>query len=252
MRQMEPYGPEHWAALLVIAVATPVLVRAARRGSDHWITVAGWILLVVSVAWALWDMRPSVFDLRRSLPLHISDLARLTASLALITRRARWIAPTYYWGLTLNVQSLLTPDLSYAVDPALEYVMYWFLHAAVLIAPIILVWGRGHRPSWSWWWYAVLLTLGWAAVAMLVNVTTDSNYGYLNGTPPGPSLLDVMGSWPRYLFVGAGLLVGGWAAAMTWPWAVLRKRRSRQVKSAQLRTVRGVFSYLSPAGSGRR
>lgn len=145
MGYMQPYGPEHWAALLVIAVATPVLVRAARRGSDHWITVAGWILLAVSVAWALWDMRPSVFDLRRSLPLHLSDLARLTASLALITRRARWIAPTYYWGLTLNVQSIVTPDLGYAVDPALEYVMYWFLHAAVLIAPIILV--VVHRPA---------------------------------------------------------------------------------------------------------
>jgi len=61
---------------------------------------------------------------------------------------------------------------------------------------------------------------------MLVNVATGSNYGYLNGTPPGPSLLDVMGPWPRYLFVGAGLLVGGWAAALTWPWVVLRKRRS--------------------------
>ena len=41
---------------------------------------------------------------------------------------------------------------------------------------------------------------------MLVNVATGSNYGYLNGTPPGPSLLDVMGPWPRYLFVGAGLV----------------------------------------------
>ncbi|GAB3710648.1 TIGR02206 family membrane protein [Corynebacterium nasicanis] len=222
---MALYSPEHWAALLVIAVATPLFVRAARRGSGRWMVLAGWVLLAISVAWGLWDLRPSVFDIQRSLPLQLSDLARLTTSLALITGDWRWIAPTYYWGLTLNVQSLLTPDLSYAVDPRLEYHMYWLLHGAVLIAPIALVWGRGHRPTWAWYRYTWLLSLGWMATTMLVNVATDSNYGYLNGTPPGRSLLDVMGPWPTYLAVGCGALGVVWAG-MTWPWGRLRRSRS--------------------------
>ena len=74
---MAPYSPEHWAALMVIAVATPLLVRAVRgRDVDRWITVAGWAMLVVSVWWMGWDMRPTVFDVQRSLPLHLSDMAR--------------------------------------------------------------------------------------------------------------------------------------------------------------------------------
>ena len=62
---------------------------------------------------------------------------------------------------------------------------------------------------------------------MLVNVLTGSNYGYLNATPPGASLLDVMGPWPTYLLVAGSVLAVGWGAVMTWPWELLRKRRSR-------------------------
>lgn len=223
---MAPYSPEHWAALMVIAVATPLLVWAVRgRDVNTWITVAGWVMLVVSVWWMGWDMRPTVFDVQRSLPLHLSDMARLTTSLALITRKWWWVAPTYYWGLTLNVQSLLTPDLSYFVDPRLEYLMYWLLHAAVFIAPIVLVWGRGMRPTWTWYQVTWVFSLAWMAVTMLINVVTGSNYGYLNAHPPGRSLLDAMGPWPTYLGVGCGILAVTWAG-MTWPWERLRRRRS--------------------------
>ena len=224
--RMTPYGPEHWTALIVIGIAAPLLVLAARhRGADRWITGAGWLLLGVSVAWALWDMRPEVFDIRRSLPLHLSDVARLTASLALITRRWWWVAPTYYWGLTLNAQSLLTPDLNYVTHPRLEYVLYWLLHGAVLVTPLVFVWGRGLRPRWSWFHRTWLITGGWAAVTMLVNALTGANYGYLNGTPVGPSLLDAIGPWPVYLLVAGGVLAVGWALVMTWPWT-LRDRRA--------------------------
>lgn len=225
---MAPYSPEHWAALMVIAVATPLLVRAVQgrgRDVDRWITIAGWVMFAVSVWWMGWDMRPEIFDIQRSLPLHLSDMARLTTSLALITRKWWWAAPTYYWGLTLNVQSLLTPDLSYFVDPRLEYLMYWLLHAAVFIAPIVLVWGRGMRPTWAWYQVTWVFSLAWMAVTMLINVVTGSNYGYLNAHPPGRSLLDAMGPWPTYLGVGCGILAVTWAG-MTWPWVRKSKRRA--------------------------
>ena len=47
-----------------------------------------------------------------SLPLELCDLAWMTAVWALWTRRPLPTALTYYWGLTLTVQGILTPSLA--------------------------------------------------------------------------------------------------------------------------------------------
>ncbi len=54
---------------------------------------------------------PGRFDPGLSLPIQLCDLAWLAAIHALLTRR-RWSAAlTSYWGLTLSIQPILTPDL---------------------------------------------------------------------------------------------------------------------------------------------
>jgi uncharacterized membrane protein YwaF len=42
--------------------------------------------------------------------------------------------PLTPWGLTLNPQALLTPDLSFDVAPALEFASYWVQHMLVMWA----------------------------------------------------------------------------------------------------------------------
>lgn len=228
---MQPYSAEHWAALAATVVVTVVLLSYARRNGDGtYVTIAGWTLLVVSLVWTCWDMQPALFDIHRSLPFHLSDLTRVLASLALITRSWWFLAPSYYWGLTLNTQSIITPDLSYAFHPVSEYFMYWGLHIAVFAVPLVMVFSLGHRPRWRWlrataWWSA-----GWMGATMAFNAATNSNYGYLNGLPPIPSALDYLGPWPWYLLVGIGLLGTVWAGVMTWPFE--RRSRSAQLQSA--------------------
>jgi uncharacterized membrane protein YwaF len=48
-------------------------------------------------------------------------------------------------------------------------------------------------------------TLGWAAVAGAADVINGGNYMYLAWKPAHASLLQVMGPWPWYLAVGAGV-----------------------------------------------
>ena len=61
----------------------------------------------------LW-LVPPLFDVHQSLPLHLSDLLRLVSGYALWSRRPWAVALTYYWGLTLNPQALLTPEIGRA------------------------------------------------------------------------------------------------------------------------------------------
>jgi uncharacterized membrane protein YwaF len=51
------------------------------------------------------------------------------------------VAISYYWGLTLNPQAIITPHPSILVVPSVDFVLYWVLHITVFVAPLVLVWG---------------------------------------------------------------------------------------------------------------
>lgn len=231
--RMPQYGIEHVTVLVVIvvvAVVCTVLARRARDGDriNRVLSISGWVMLAVTVVWTIWGLLPTNWDIHQSLPFHFSDAARYLTAIALITRSGWAIAILYYWGLTLNLQSVLTPDLNYLQFPVLEFAMYWILHAAVLIAPIVLTWGFGYRPTWRGYAFTFGATVEWAAVAFVVNLMTGSNYSYVSGGPAGASLLDVLGPWPLYLLSVAGLMIVVWGL-MTWPWETKRSRAGTHI-----------------------
>lgn len=229
---MPIFGVAHFSALAVTVVVTAVLLSAVRRhrgsrASDGAITLAGWLMLLVGVGWVLWDLLPGRFDPTQAIPVNLSDWARIIIPVALITRAGWAVAVAYFWGLTLNLMALLTPDLNYSFSPPVEYGMFWFSHIAAFIAPVILVWGLGLRPTWRGFGFTYLFTVFWAVVASAVNLVTEANYGYLRHAPPGGSPLDLMGPWPVYLFVLAAVVALVWAL-FTWPWTSERLIRGTE------------------------
>lgn len=225
---MPAYGSAHLSMLALLLLAAVLLVRWARRAEaaqvDPALRIAGWALLANSVFWTLWGFMPWAWNLQESLPLHYSDALRFIAPIALITR-ARWtIVVSYFWGLTLNMQSVLTPDVNYFVWIPLEFVEYWIAHLSGVLVPVVLTWGLRFHPTWRGYGLAYAVTVGWAVLAFALNLLAGTNYGYLNGAPDGPSLLDVMGPWPLYLLVEAVAVAVVWAL-MTWPWVAMDRRR---------------------------
>ena len=225
---MPAYGSAHLSVLALTVIAAFALVIWARTARaelvDRSLRVAGWILLANSVLWTAWGFLPWSWNIDESLPLHYSDALRFIIPLALITRAPWAIAVTYFWGLTLNMQSVLSPDVNYFVWVPLEFTEYWFAHISGVLAPIVLTWGLGYRPTWRGYGIAYAATVAWAGIAVTGNALTGANYGYLNRAPSGPSILDVMGPWPQYLLVEAMAIAVVWAL-MTWPWTALDARR---------------------------
>jgi hypothetical integral membrane protein (TIGR02206 family) len=217
-----PYGAGHWLMLAVTAVGAVVVVLVGRRlrGTDALRALSRALavaLFVITCANLAVGFLPGSFSLSQSLPLQLSDILRLVAAYALWSW-GRWsFALTYYWGLTLNVQSLITPNLHYRWNPSYEFTAYFATHILVQWAALFLPWGVGLRPDWSSYRRAVLTTIGWAAVAFGFNAATGTNYGFLNRKPSSPSLLDVMGGWPWYLLVGCAAMIVIWGL-ITWPW----------------------------------
>lgn len=225
----EPYGPTHWAVLALTVAGAVLLVLLGRRhrgtaAADRFSCAFGITLWVLTVVWFTWNILPSNFDITLAIPLHLSDVLRFVSGLALITK-ARWaLAATYYWGLTLNPQAMLTPNLVYSTTPTIDFVAYWSQHVLVMWATIYLTWGLDKRPDWRSYRVAILITLIWAAVTFTFNAAFNTNYGYLNRRPSTPSLFDLFGPWPVYLLVAFVLVITVWAL-ITVPWT----RRSREI-----------------------
>jgi len=227
------WGFGHWTMLVLTVVGSVVLVVVGRRlrgrGSE---LVVSRVFALATFGFALVNLvhgfLPGNFHIAGSIPLQLSDLLRFVSAYALWTRRFWAISLVYYWGLTFNPQSLITPNLHYGDSPVYEFTAYWGLHILVMWAAIYLTWGLRHRPTWRSYWIAIATTIGWAIAAFTFNVFAGTNYGFLNATPASASLLDVMGQWPLYLLSAFVAMIVIWAM-ITWPWVALgRVRTARQ------------------------
>ena len=228
-REFSAYGPSHLVVLGLFAIGAVLLVWIGRTQSDSQARLLGRVLAVLilavfSVALAYKLVQPTIDN---SVPLQLCDVAELTAAHALWSQRDWASALTYYWGLVLSSQALITPDVGTPEEGAPDFPHHLFdtffaLHVLVVWAAIYLTWGRGMRPRWRNYRLAVIATLAWAAFTFTFNVIAGTNYGYLNRKPPTASLLDVLGPWPVYLLAEITLVLIVWAL-MTWPWE--RKRR---------------------------
>lgn len=222
------FGNVHMATLGLFAVGAVVVVaigRSDRRASDVplFCKVFAVLIPVVTIPLQVAQLLPSEWNFDTSLPLQLCDFAWIVATIALWTGR-RWAAAlTYFWGLTLTTQGLVTPDLG-SDFPEPRFLMYWAMHLLIVWAALYLTFGLGLGPRWRDYRTSVLVTFVWAVTMFTFNVVTGANYGFLNRKPNDPSVLDLLGPWPWYVLVEVALLLSGWAL-LTWPW-VLRGRRS--------------------------
>lgn len=224
-REFAAYGPSHVVVLVVFVVGAAALVWLGRRQTEsqarRFSRVMAVLLLAVFGIALVYKMLEPAMD--TSVPLQLCDIAEVTAVYALWSQRHWAYALTYFWGLVLSTQALITPDVGGPDFPDHLFLTFFALHLLVIWAAIYLTWGRGMRPRWSSYRFTVIATLAWAAFTIAFNVVANTNYGYLNGKPPVASILDVLGPWPVYLLVEIALVVIVWAL-MTWPWERARRR----------------------------
>ena len=222
-REFVAYGPSHLVVLAVFVIGAALLVYLGRKQSDAQARLfsrgmAVLLLLAFVVALIYKLIHP---DLATSVPLQLCDVAELTAAYALWTQRHWAFTLTYYWCLVLSSQALITPDIGTPQEGAPDFphhlfVTFFTLHVLAVWAAIYLTWGRGMRPRWRDYRFAVVVTLAWAAGTFAFNAVAGTNYGYLNRKPPTASILDLLGPWPVYLFVEVAIVCVVWTL-ITWP-----------------------------------
>jgi hypothetical integral membrane protein (TIGR02206 family) len=221
-RSFAAYGPSHWAVLILLTAVAGVLAWLGHRyGGTRTALAVGRILavvlVIVHVPILIYDLSPARFDIQHSLPFHISDLTWMTAAYGLWFRRQWAFALTYYWGLTLVPQAIITPTLAGPDFPSFDFISFWGRYVLVVWAVVYLTWWVGMRPNWGSFAFAAAVTVGWGLLVLGFNAAAGTNYMFLNGKPDNPSLLDIMGEWPWYLGVALAIGLVAWAL-LTWPW----------------------------------
>ncbi|MCH9668182.1 MAG: TIGR02206 family membrane protein [Actinomycetia bacterium] len=215
------YGPSYWSVIAVFAVGAVVLVRLGRRqtatAARRFGRIGGALTALIYAGASVNALVPP--GIGWSVPLHLTDLATVAAAYALWSQRQWAYALTYYWGLVLSTQALISPVLTGPDFPHYQFLGFWLIHLFVVWAAIYLTWGRGMRPTWRSYRIALTVTGVWAVITITFNSIAGTNYGFLNRKPGNASLLDLMGPWPVYLLIGAALVAVVWAA-MTWPWSL--------------------------------
>jgi hypothetical integral membrane protein (TIGR02206 family) len=219
-----PYGPEHWTILLLLVVGSVVLVWLGRRylAGQAVSRVFAAVIVAFQVPVQIYYLLPSQWDLNHSLPFQLCDLAWLTAAYTLWTRSQWAYSLTYYWGLTLTPQAMVTPSLDSPNFPDIHFIQFWVQHLLVVWAAVYLTWVVGLRPTWRSLRTAVGATLVWGVAVFVFNSFTGADYGFVNAKPPNPSLLDLLGAWPWYLLAEFAVGLAGWAL-VTWPWTRLAR-----------------------------
>lgn len=227
--RFETFSTEHFGLIALFLVVLLGLVGYGRTHGDDPRFRRGFAIAipVFTVPMQVQQLTPGEFSLGTSLPLQYCDLAWMLAVYALWTQAPWAFALTFFWGLTLTLQGVLTPSLGEQF-PEPRYFMFWGMHFLTIWAAGYLA-AIGNRPTWRSYRFVVLVTAAWAGVVMVFNGLTDTNYGYLNRKPPGASLLDVLPGWPTYVVIEIAVIAAVWAL-MTW--AFTRKHAERLVQHA--------------------
>jgi hypothetical integral membrane protein (TIGR02206 family) len=237
-REFVAYGPSHVAVLVIFVLGAAALIWIGRRQTESQARLFGRIfaavILVAFIVALVYKLIRPVLD--SSVPLHLCDVAELTAAYALWTQRHWAFVLTYYWCLVLSSQALITPDVGTVEEGAPDFPHHLFLtfftlHVLVVWAAIYLTWGRRMRPTWRDYRFAIIVTFAWVAFTFTFNAITGTDYGYLNRKPPTASVLDVLGPWPVYLLIEITIVLIVWAL-MTWPWERARRHANEDPLAA--------------------
>lgn len=211
-REFQHFGTSHWVAIGVTLAAGLALLHWFRRtdlaaADKRRMRILLAILLCTGVAldpalaWLRYRGSPEgswPWILEAALPLHLCDVVSLLLAWALVSGNQRLAEPGYFWSMAATTQGLLTPALYHDWQTP-EYYAFFAEHGGAPIAGLVLVFGLGLGPQPGYFVRMLWWSWGYIAVTMGLNALLGTNYGFLNGKPEIPSLLDSMGPWPYYL-----------------------------------------------------
>ncbi|MFI4916238.1 MAG: TIGR02206 family membrane protein [Phycisphaerales bacterium JB060] len=208
------FTPTHYAvagAGLACIAAFVSIGRACTTAGERRVARAWAVLWLVQQAiMTVYWLLPASFDVGKSFPLHLCDVAGWLGPFALLlahTRKTRWLRTVlYFWGIGLSSQAFFTPTLEQGPgDP--RFWLFWISHTQIVGAGVYDVIVRGYRPDARDFKTALIVSACWMVPIVLLNWATGLNYGYLGQELEGQTILNALPPWPWRILAMAGIVL---------------------------------------------
>lgn len=222
----QPYSLAHaitFALCISFIVALTLLGRAALARNQERRVILPWAIFCFAIniwSWIYW-FNPAHFDLRKSMPLELCDMACLVAPISLLSSRRVFSALIFFWGIGLSTQAFFTPTVTVPIATQ-RWWLFWLLHLVIIATAVYQLTVRKFRPTLKDTLAAIGITATWVASAFVLNIFLGSNYGYVgNVKTERPTFVDLLGDWPARAFLLCAIVIALFFAM----WAVFRSRR---------------------------
>lgn len=228
------FGMTHLVVLALITLVNLCLALLRRRFTALQRRIIRYTLTVILVggetSWHIWMLATDQWIIQIMLPLWLCSLTIWISPLMLLAKNQFAYEFVYFMGILGGSQAVLTPDLGSYGFPHFRFIEFLLVHGTLVTAPLYMTLVEGYRPNWRSLLRVALIMLPYLGLVTLVNFQINSNYLYTAGKLPTPSLLDVLGPWPVYIF---------WMIALAFlfcvllylPFALGDFRKGRQSKS---------------------
>ncbi|MEL6183906.1 MAG: TIGR02206 family membrane protein [Myxococcota bacterium] len=206
------FGRTHLLILAGIVVISAVLpwwaLRAWSPEIRLWVARGLALVLAGSVwGWTILKVRAREFNPTFDLPIDLCNLLAVLAPFYAWRPSLETHEITYYMVMAGTLMAVLTPDLRDGF-PHRNFVKYWVVHAGLIVLVIYITAALGLFPTPRGIVTAFLTTLAYIPIAALLNWRLGANYAYVSAKPDQPSLLDVLGPWPWYIFGALAIGLG--------------------------------------------
>ena len=180
------FGPQHVAALLVVAVlAVNLVVRRdelARHRVDVWLVTA---MVLVHLGWVSYALASGIAGPGDLLPLYTCDASILAGVAWVLWKREWWGHVLFYWSFLGGIVTLLLPDtFGYSLPhPAVLYTLVF--HGLLLLLALELWAIEGLRPRAAMLWAPVVVTALIVPLALVANARFGADYMFVSRDPGG-------------------------------------------------------------------
>jgi hypothetical integral membrane protein (TIGR02206 family) len=219
-----PYSGLHLLSVAACFALIAALVLVGRRlDNDNERYLRQGLAAFAIVVWVTYNTawNWNGVDVRFGLPLHICDIGGLIAPLALLTLN-RWLRATlYFWAMALTTQAFIQPTLKVGPSSILFW-CFWIAHTIILGYAIYDLIVQRFRPDWSDFRRAAIVTLGYVAVVIPINIWVGGNYAYVGDPEPAnmiPPFVAALGPWPGRVVIVATLVALAFLIALL-PWRI--------------------------------